>query len=93
MFENEFKLANELEDLAYDLSESARQIRMSARELDCCINDLSDPGSFDNVDWDSVFNDMSTAEADAGIYLKYFDKVLNRIIAARVKLGNFEVSL
>ena len=92
MFVNELKTINKLEDLAYDLSNMAHDMRCNVEDINNAVECLEDGfyGDLDNPD--AVFNTMALDEATANRQLADFDKILTRIIAVRIKLGNFEVS-
>jgi hypothetical protein len=92
MFANELKTINKLDNLTYDLSNMAHDMRCNVEDINTAVECLEDGiyGDLDNPD--AVFNTMASDEATASRQLANFDKILTRIIAERIKLGNFEVS-
>lgn len=94
MFTRELAAVNTMEDLAYLLSRVGRDMWNVGQDLECAINDLNgDTSDIDTTDIDNAVASMVVSEREIADHLKQFDKLLNRIIAERVKIGTLVLTV
>lgn len=89
MFTRELAAVHTMEDLAYLLSSVGRDMWNVGQDLECAINDLNG----DTTDIDNTVTSMVESEREIAGHLKQFDKLLNRIIAERVKIGTLVLTV
>lgn len=95
MFENEIKSIENMEKLSYKLARFAGDAGESAADihdaLEVFVN--AEPEYLADGNDDLLLQDMVRAERNAARDLARFDRVLNKIIVERIKLGDFIVTL
>lgn len=94
MFKHEIGIIGRIDTLVDRLNDVTEDLWSDAQDLDTNVNDslrnedmLAWPY---NVDW--IFRDMVTSERDIAASLTKFDRVLNQLIAERIKLGDFTLT-
>lgn len=92
MFNNELDIARRLDELTGDLSDVAYEVYGNVQDLETTFDfyteaDMVEPDNVDHMVGDLLFD-----EKEAQRNLAKFDKILNRIIRERRKLGGFIIN-
>lgn len=93
MFKSELKVATNMFNLADTVTNAASNLADNLLDIETFVSFLHNEGMLEGDNADYMFDNVVTSERQAAKELVLFDKLLNRLIAERMKLGNFEITV